>query len=337
MSNYHILSRSGKGEVGIINDKYIVKIRPKGRLDHEYYIGLKLNELGSPHFIQTISLTPHPTRRDTDVLRLSKASGISATEFLWQNPKSYLLFVRHLILIISDVAQRVGFNHNDLHLDNILVVKTHLKRYNYLTHIGEKSIVSPYHITIIDYEFSRIDDVKDEWACIGPDPLVAGLIPSVRDDFSDLIFIAIRYLVMEGVAPKFNDIAVRYGFQPFIRQKYKYFCGRGNNPDLNIIFDKNLIISKAEPKFYLANSYSDIKLTDFIDRVYSQLGLHYGLDPKDRNCINCAAVDDPTIAEYKITIQIVFGRIMKRIKQEQVQARPHAVREILMAFDEFFS
>lgn len=85
-STYQPLTYVDEGEIGLVralnNQEYIVKSRTSGRLNHEYHIGLKLNELSSPHFVRTYSLFHHPTKPNTDVLLLSKAAGVTTQQIL---------------------------------------------------------------------------------------------------------------------------------------------------------------------------------------------------------------------------------------------------------------
>lgn len=331
MLNYKQIWLTEKSEVGIIDDTYIVKIRLRGKLDHEYHVGLKLNELESPHFVRTLSLIHHPTIPDKDVLYLSKAPGTSLINLFkdissGQELKNYLLFVHHLILIVSDAACRIGFNHNDLYRGNIMVLKSSQKEYKYQTHIGEKIIISPFNITLIDYEFSHINDVNNEWISIGQSHILLGLIPSVGDDFGDLFFLTLRYLINTNITDKFNDLAKLY------------LCGQSAINGLDFVLGKDVIISHQNPILYLSSNYTEhIQLNQLISYTYTQLGARYNLIPSQYSLINQAAMSDPEITEFKTRIRMIFGSVVAKLKYDIIQTRSDATRKIMLSLDDFFS
>ena len=225
--------------------EYILKIAPIGKLDHEYNVGILLNNLNSPHFVKTLDYTTgyhHWLGSEKDLLLLSKADGKTMGEefddVLNGIPpptrlSEFLLFIRHLLLILGESMNKTLFNHNDIHNGNIMVNVADHKEWTYSTILDKtdpdtkriEKIYSPYYITIIDYGYSHIRHAKyNEIVDISPGVVVHGVVPSVQSNFNDLMVIAIRYLVM-GKSKRIKDTYIKYlndaarlmGYNPYYR------------------------------------------------------------------------------------------------------------------------
>lgn len=337
--SFQLLTRTEEGMILVGEDpvygKVIAKTRPYGRLTHEYRVGLVLNGLESPHFVKTLKLE---TSGDTDTLYITYAqgdtigdyfsgvlSGVASTEGI----DNFVFCIKHLVLILADAAYRTGFNHNDLHNGNILVDYGDSVRYTYQTVLGSIDIESPWRITIIDYGFSHIDGIGNEWAEIRPGVLVAGTVPSVRYDTDDLMLISIRYLVM-GIHKRISDeeiisintLAKKYGYCPFYREDIYgrdtfmenkvdwYFYGRESNPSWRVIFSRPDLINREEALLYIPipGACGTMGLQDFM-RLYP----------------NRVSMDD------RKRVQVEFGKCMcvEKSRQHSELDISQGTREIL--------
>lgn len=108
--------------------------------------------------------------------------------------------VLHIFFILKLAYQECKFNHNDLHLNNILIVKTKESFYEY----DDKNKIKYYGVrpVIIDFGFSH---------CIGIDGLKSclqhthyGNHPMISSPFSDLVKLAADLLKTEPLIPELN-------------------------------------------------------------------------------------------------------------------------------------
>ena len=347
--------------VGIVTKdgkEYILKIAPMGKLDREYRVGLLLNKLNSPHFVQTLDYASghhHWLGSDKDLLLLSKAEGKTMDEefadVLTGVPpparlKEFLLFIRHLVLILGEAMEKAKFNHNDIHNGNIIVKIADYKDWTYSTILDRsdketatiEKIHSPYYITIIDYGYSYIQNEYSKIADISPEVVVHGVVPSVQSNFNDLMVIAIRYLVM-GKSKRINDTNIKYlndfaksmGYYPYYRPDMDspsstgtgYSYGRENNPSWTIIFGKDALFSKQQSKFDLSRFSRGIKLKEFINDFYLNLAKLLGIPGASINEVNQTYQlnKSSTVEDWVNIQQRNFGSIIYKLKVQNVYNR----------------
>ena len=188
ITNKNIVNNSSK------NKNIVVKISPINRtLEKEYKIGTVLEEIKVPGFIKYMCLfncfdntyynikedvkkplcsAKHTEENKKVVLIMPYIADGSIKNFNWTEHKLDILksVLSQSIMSLFLAYHKIGFLHNDIHLDNILIKKTKKQYIDYdyenenNTHSKHNKIQIPTHgykIVILDFDSSMINVNKD--------------------------------------------------------------------------------------------------------------------------------------------------------------------------------
>lgn len=263
------------GTVEINNIRYVVKEDEKEVLRHEYNVGLIVNTLKSTHFPNTYS---YDDRR----LIIDLMPGVKALDFFSKiykqkkkeditNYSDFYAFILELILILCEANEKIDFCHYDLHGGNILIQEHELLNKTYYFRNKSHTIISKYHISIIDFGYSHVKGLENVFECydtVKAGALVSGVHPYVNDSAYDICTIVVRNLTM-GMVPRIStefksriDTYVKnlgyYTFTPEYNIGF-FFYGRQRNLELREIFNlKPELGTLCSP-----NLNSDLTLEEF--------------------------------------------------------------------------
>ncbi len=159
----------------------IVKYNTKGHsgadgeltAEEEYQIGLKINTLSSPNFVQTYAKfeCTRPTESNdkwtvcdgdesAEYVVVQYIDGVTLSKFIKTGSfENIVSVVIQTVYALLSAQEAIGFIHNDLHVDNVMVVKsTGPITYSYK---GKKrTFNSEYYPVLIDYGKSFIDKTR---------------------------------------------------------------------------------------------------------------------------------------------------------------------------------
>ena len=144
--------------------------------------------------------------------------------------KEIVLICYHMSFILRDLQEKILFNHNDLHEDNVMIEVTEPKRYNYFCANGSYTSISPFSIKIIDFGRSYVEGINEGYY----DGIVSpNITPGIYDPCIDIAFLAtwnydILYDGPSFILPKaleedklINDYGVNIDYPPIIHIIYR--------------------------------------------------------------------------------------------------------------------
>lgn len=254
-----------------LDDNMIMKISQNPQdegLIHEYYIGLKLNELRQniPNFMYVYTLfkcgdmVPNGSlcekKGNTNFLISELINGNTFQNLINANQmslKDILTGIIQVGLAVQMAYEKLGFVHMDLHGGNVMIRRRKDKAFIKYTLKSGKTIyvLSDFYATIIDYGWSRIHSVGQNRylkihdlgstypAFLSNDPLPGVDIYKLISHISTFKNFTYSSLL--------NDILQKtmsaYGMPPYNNGDYRYFYPLNYTPNLtNFVFYDFLVI-----------------------------------------------------------------------------------------------
>lgn len=164
----------------------VVKTRKNDKecLIREYKIGLQLNKLRSPHFVETLDYYHTNTM---SVIILKYIEGETLDSF-YENNKMIDGFhvTMHCIYFLLHLSNTINFTHYDLHPQNIIIKKLpHPQTFVYNVFGKDISVTSNLLPVIIDYATSYLQGLEG-WAEVHVGHLFNGIVPNVYDNLIDI-------------------------------------------------------------------------------------------------------------------------------------------------------
>lgn len=166
-------------------------------LNYEYIIGTEINKIREilPFFAHTydIIIDPERTLLIVEYIKGKPICDIPTT----LNERIILL---NMIFCVLYRAQEInGFNHNDLHMGNILFYPLGTyKQFDFMIHGTPYSFISKWSFSLIDFGMASVKNMEE---FISPGTLWGGglnrvnlgIVPSVFDPLGDFIVIMLRF------------------------------------------------------------------------------------------------------------------------------------------------
>lgn len=197
--NIKILSERLEGTVykAFINDTEVIlksNLICSSCLEYEFLIGKELNKLESPYLVETIGYELVP-EIGTKCLIQEMANGITLAKFMTDHSLVEICTVIIQIIMALIELQAYGFNHNDLHSENIIVESLEdsiVLEYNYKN--TSFNLKTSFHPRFIDYGTSRVDGMENlipEGFYIGINmySMLYGTVGSIFDPYFDFFSI----------------------------------------------------------------------------------------------------------------------------------------------------
>lgn len=168
-------------------------------LRHEFMIGRELNNLGLPYFPLTYAYVNNFNDSGSELLIIEY---INLNYSVVQ--KKHL---KQILYTIADIQSRTPFTHYDLHLGNIGIIELKYateKKYNCFGEI--RTLVTRQEVKILDFGYSHLSLVTDDWVEMNMGTIMNGSIPSVFDDLFDLSVIYSALMIFEADTAATNDV-----------------------------------------------------------------------------------------------------------------------------------
>lgn len=217
----HILTQGEEGNIYIGNYngcQVIIKENTSCNscLTYEYLIGKEINKLNNdlPFFAQTIDLIYH---EGCKYLIVEYIKGMTLEDFLREEkidtPQFYTLIL-FILCVLKTAQERIGFNHNDLHLRNIIVFPLNEPQPFTFTFTEGDTInfTTQFSFKLIDFGASRVDNMKDIipegtfWEG-GLERVSTGIVPSLNDPVGDLMMTLGHLSLTDQFIDLFNSLA----------------------------------------------------------------------------------------------------------------------------------
>lgn len=158
-------------------------------LQHEYLVGIKLNNYSHKHgfAIQTYDYGIEDGR---GYLLLEAVPGITLHQQMAKltDFEQRLKLLYQLFLEIEQIGRLCPFTHYDIHLANIHVQELERpirKRYQ-PQKLAPIELETKFQLYLLDYAYSHHSDVRDTWVEVKATSICSGSIPSVYDPVYDL-------------------------------------------------------------------------------------------------------------------------------------------------------
>lgn len=218
---HHILVQREEGNIylGTYRDCQVIikeNISCNSCLTYEYLIGKEINNLNRdlPFFAQTIDLVSHQGR---EYLIIEYIKGIPLEELLKEekiNTQQFYTLILFILCVLLMAQERSQFNHNDLHLCNIIVYPLNEpKTYTFAFKEGDTiTFTTQFSFKLIDFGASRVGNMEDIisegtiWEG-GLERVSTGIVPSLNDPQGDLMMTLGHLSLTDELIELFNNLA----------------------------------------------------------------------------------------------------------------------------------
>lgn len=222
-------------------------------LDYEYLIGLEINKIKEqlPFFAHTYELIKNPDRTllIVEYVKGDNINGLPTTT-------AERIVLLNIIFCVLYRAQEInGFNHNDLHLGNIIFYPLDdYKQFDFIINGKEYSFISKWSFTIIDFGMSSVLSMRD---FIPPGTLWGGgiyrvnlgIAPSVFDPLGDFMVVMMNF----PLPNYFNNIIIDMASRGQRNGKESQHPGYMELFPINIIYMSGLIAEENRSPIYYVN------------------------------------------------------------------------------------